>query len=56
MDYPIVIWFIEMPLGELKCRGNLRRRQLANAKKPVKDAFGGGGAAGTPSEARFLPA
>jgi hypothetical protein len=39
MDYPIVIWFVGMPFGEQECRGNLRCRQLANAKKAQKDAF-----------------
>jgi hypothetical protein len=46
---------VEMPLGELKCRGNLRSRQLANAKKRIKDAFGGIWHAVEASEASFLP-
>jgi hypothetical protein len=57
MDYPIVrYWIIELPLGELKCRGNLCRRQLANAKKRIKDAFSDGWHARNLTEASFLPA
>jgi hypothetical protein len=56
MDYPIVIGLLKCLFGEQKCRGNLRSRQLANAKKRIKDAFGGIPHALAPSEASFLPA
>jgi len=56
MDYPIVIGLLKCLIGVLKCRGNLWRRQLANTKKPIKNAFSGGWHALDPREASFLPA